>query len=103
MKKALCILLACIIIIGGCSIQSTTPDAGEPAAMEEKETQETDESYPGHVPMGTVIACAEAWLEKEQGLTPFADIDKAELTWLDGSFIQQYKIDVIGKKRKTAM
>jgi hypothetical protein len=45
---------------------------------------------PGYVTIDGVLACAEAWLKKEEGLTPFFDMEEDELSWLSTPFMNQY-------------
>ena len=96
-------ILVAILLLAGCSAQNSQPSPtitlssdyiSNNIQPEEddvvKKTEELIEMYPGYVTIDGIVGCAEAWLEKEQGLTPLTDIGEDELPWLSDPIIKQY-------------
>jgi len=63
---------------------NSMPNIGQEA---ENTVSETEELYPGYITIEGVIGSTKAWLEKEEGLTPFSDIEEGRITWLKTPYI----------------
>lgn len=97
MKKVLGIIVSCIFILAGCLVQNSPLKDSNMSAQNSSQKDENSMKdaqkwidIPGYVTIDGVLACAEAWLKKEEGLTPFSDMQEDELLWLSMPFMSQY-------------
>ena len=97
MKKVVGIILSCVLILAGCSVQNSplqdSNTSGQNSSQKDENSMKDIQKLidiPGYVTIDGVLACAEAWLKKEEGLTPFFDMEEDELSWLSTPFMNQY-------------